>query len=66
MKTFDGDIVIAKLMEIVNSVVVYVCLYIYIYIYIYTICQPLIDWVLGVFIGKIESRFCVFFFFWFV
>ena len=47
METFDGDNVIAKLMEIVNSVVVYVCLYIY--IYIYTICQPLIDWVLGVF-----------------
>ena len=64
MKTFDGDNVIAKLMEIVNSVVVYVCLYIY--IYIYTICQPLIDWVLGVFIGKIESRFCVFFFFFFI
>ena len=33
MKTFDGDNVIAKLMEIVNSVVVYVCLYIYIYIH---------------------------------
>ena len=31
MKTFDGDNVIAKLMEIVNSIVVYVCLYIYIH-----------------------------------
>ena len=49
----------AKLMEIVSSIVVYVC--IYIYIYIHTICQPLIDWVLGV-LKKIESRFFFFFF----
>ena len=45
METFDGDNVIAKLMKIVNFVVVCVS----IYIYTHTICQPLIDWVLGVF-----------------
>ena len=38
-----------KLMEIVSSVVIYVCLYIYIYIYTYTLCQQLIVRVLGVF-----------------
>ena len=40
----------AKLMEIVSSVVVYVC--VYIYIYTHTICQQSIDWVLGVFKKK--------------
>ena len=46
----------AKLMEIVSFVVVYMCLYIHIYIYIhiifiylYTLCQQLIVRVLGVF-----------------
>ena len=45
-----------KLMEIVSSIIVYVCLYIYIYIYIYiifiylyTLCQQLIVRVLGFF-----------------
>ena len=31
----------AKLMEILNSVVIYVCVYIYLYLYIYTL--PAID-----------------------
>ena len=42
----------AKLMEIVSSIVVYVCLYTYIYIlfnYLYTHCQQSIVKVLGVF-----------------
>ena len=49
---------IAKLMEIVSFVVIYMCLYKYIYIYIYThiifiylytLCQQLIIRVLGIF-----------------
>ena len=42
----------AKLMEIVSSIVVYVYLYIHIFIifiYLYTLCQQLIVRVLGVF-----------------
>ena len=43
METFDGDNVIAKFKEDCKF-----CCCISLSIYIYTICQPLIDWVLGV------------------